>query len=57
MLIYDNEKSKLNKDKIELQHIQCYLPSCIFKAIEHLFYEFTGVINPRGMLGEHEKSL
>ena len=31
--------------------------SYFIKAIEHLFYEFTGVINLRGMLGEHEKSL
>ena len=28
--------------------------SYFIKAIEHLFYVFTGVINPLGMLGEHE---
>ena len=31
--------------------------SYFIKAIEHLFYEFTDVINPLGMLGEHSKSL
>ena len=31
--------------------------SYFIKAIEHLFYEFTGVINLLGMLGEHSKSL
>ena len=29
--------------------------SYFIKAIENFFYEFTGVINPRGMLGEREK--
>ena len=31
--------------------------SYFIKAIEHLFYEFTGVINPPGMLGEQRCSV
>ena len=27
------------------------------QVIDRIFYRFTGVINPRGLLGEHRKSL
>ena len=27
------------------------------EAVDHILYGFTGVINPRETLGEHEKSL
>ena len=44
----------------KLQQSSLFTNAChsyFIKAIEHLFYEFTGVINPRAMLLEHEKSL
>ena len=34
-----------------------YTGRTYIEAIDRIFYWFTGVIDPRGMLGEHEKSL
>ena len=37
---------------------RCFSLQLFIKAIDGIFYGFyTGVINPLGMLGEHEKSL
>ena len=41
----------------KMGNVSKYIKIVFNEAIEHLFYEFTGVINPRGMLEEHEKSL
>ena len=47
----------MNNNIIFFAYMTPFFPSYFLKAIEYIFYGFTGVNIPLGMLKEHAKSL